>query len=43
VDLGERESRESGDLGGVEGRETVVKIYCIREISIFNMGLGVVD
>lgn len=33
VALGER---RDGGLGGVEGRETVVWIYCMREESIFS-------
>lgn len=31
MDLGER-----GGEGGVEGGETVVRIYCVREVPIFN-------
>jgi hypothetical protein len=34
VDLGKRESR--WEMRGTEGRETVFRMYCMREESIFN-------
>ena len=30
------EKREMGVLGGVEGGETIIRIYCMRKESIFN-------
>jgi len=34
VDLGER---EIGGIGGVEGGETLIGVYCIQEECIFNL------
>lgn len=34
--MDQRENEGAGELGGVEGEETVVRKYCMREESIFS-------
>lgn len=36
MDLEERRSDGGGEVTGVEGGETLVGMYCMREVSIFN-------